>query len=215
MPLSSSSSSSSITSIVDSYLKHMNNIEKREAVSLLLSLGIKAYIQRDQSNAINIDLLRQLASSNSNSNSNNIRSSSSSNNNNNNNSSSSKKNYSEFDTTYDNGVNQKRVIQRPISRNNAMSHYPFTDNDSTVKDVITSNSNKGKLYDMGAPARKRFATSVFNDFLIDSSSHGIRVSDIPVALKALGHHHHHHYCHHHYHHHYHHHHYYYHHHHQG
>ena len=44
----------------------------------------------------------------------------------------------------------------------------------------------GKLYDMGAPARKRFATQVFNDFLIDSSSHGIRVNDIPKALKALG-----------------------------
>lgn len=170
--------------IVDSYLRHMNNIEKREAVSLLLALGIKSYIQRDQSNSIDINILRQL-STNINTNNKNITTNKNSNNN--------KENYNEFDTTYENKVGQK-VIQRPKSRNNAMSHFPFTDNAGTVEDVLSNNdsNNKygnvsyGKLYDMGAPARKRFATQVFQDFLIDSSSHGIRVIDIPKALKALG-----------------------------
>jgi hypothetical protein len=64
-----------------------------------------------------------------------------------------------------------------------MAHYPFADNSGSVPEVLHCQATGvDRLCEMGAPARKRLITRVFDE--IRFSKYGMRMSDIPEALQV-------------------------------
>lgn len=69
------------------------------------------------------------------------------------------------------------------SRPDSMFHYPFSDEVGSVPQVLHGPFTAAdRLLEMGAPARKRLITRVFDEMRF--SKVGLRMSDIPEALDV-------------------------------
>jgi hypothetical protein len=69
------------------------------------------------------------------------------------------------------------------SRSDSTAHFPFTDDQGTVPDVLKGDSfGKPNLFKIGVPGRKRLVERVFNEMRFDKP--GIRLSDLPEALEV-------------------------------
>ena len=83
--------------------------------------------------------------------------------------------------------NQSHDFRR--SRLDAMSHYPFADDNGNVKMVLMDDEERKKLsmarlVEMGKPGRNRFIQRVYDEMKYDKK--GIKLNDLPEALQRLG-----------------------------
>lgn len=68
-------------------------------------------------------------------------------------------------------------------RPEALSHFPFIDENGTVSDVFRNGLvNKPDLLSMGQPGREKMIQKVFDTMRFDRN--GIRLSDLPEALQV-------------------------------
>lgn len=69
-------------------------------------------------------------------------------------------------------------------RPEALSHFPFIDENGTVYDVFRNGLvNKPDLLNMGQPGREKLIQKVFDTMRFDRN--GIRLSDLPEALQVI------------------------------
>lgn len=79
---------------------------------------------------------------------------------------------------------RKEEIQRNHNpRSDSMTHYPFADDGGTVTEVLHSKLSSAIHY-MSTPARKKLACQIFDELRIGVN--GLRIVDVPEGLKLLG-----------------------------
>jgi hypothetical protein len=79
---------------------------------------------------------------------------------------------------------RKEEIQRNHNpRLDSMVYYPFADDSGTVTDVLHSKSSSA-IHNMSTPARNKLSCQIFDEMRIGVN--GLRIADIPEALKSLG-----------------------------
>ena len=69
------------------------------------------------------------------------------------------------------------------SRSDAMAHFPFVD-DGTVGEALRNPPDEqgSRIFQMTAPARKRWASQVYQNMCIGRSK--MRLADVPEALRV-------------------------------
>jgi hypothetical protein len=72
-----------------------------------------------------------------------------------------------------------------ISRLNSLYHYPFKDERGSVADVLRGDRPDSLFLKMAKPARRRFASKVFEELSIGKGK--MLMIDVPVALKVRTH----------------------------
>lgn len=83
----------------------------------------------------------------------------------------------------------KGELKRRISRSDAMTHYPFADEEGNVKLALTYNEIHPNLISMrilkmGKPSRLRLIQKTFNEMKYDRK--GIKLQELPEALQRVG-----------------------------